>query len=75
MAVAALPLPGGAGPHVARRLGAALKEVEAAGSPEELVARMRALEPELDRLLPAWIRKRRAGYALDQNRLKEVRRR
>ncbi|HEX5782485.1 MAG TPA: SMI1/KNR4 family protein [Solirubrobacteraceae bacterium] len=58
-----------------RRLKAALREVEAAQTPEELVSRMRAIEPELDRLLPAWIRKRRAGYLSDEKRLRELRKR
>jgi hypothetical protein len=57
-------------PWQTRRLKAALREVEAAQTPEELVARMRALEPELDRLLRPWIRKRRPGWAGDEQRLR-----
>jgi hypothetical protein len=60
-------------PWQTRRLRAALDAVDAAHTPEELVARMRAVEPELDRLLPAWIRKRRGGWAGDEQRLRKLR--
>jgi hypothetical protein len=62
-------------PWQTRRLKAALRDVEAAETPEELVARMRAIEPELDRLLPAWIRKKRGGYLSDEARLRRLERR
>jgi SMI1-KNR4 cell-wall len=60
-------------PWRTRRLRAALRAVEAAQTPEELADRMRAIEPELDRLLRPWIRKRRAGWASDEKRLRELR--
>jgi hypothetical protein len=41
--------------------------------PPRRVARMRAVEPELDRVLPVWIRKRRGGWAGDEQRLRELR--
>lgn len=56
-----------------RRLRAALRAVEAAQTPDELVDRMRTIEPELDRLLRPWIRKRRSGWASDEKRLRELR--
>jgi SMI1/KNR4 family protein SUKH-1 len=59
-------------PWQTRRLRAALGEVEAAQTPDELVGRMRAIEPELDRLLRSWIRKRRPGWASDEGRLREL---
>jgi hypothetical protein len=59
-------------PWQTRRLRAALREVEAAQTPAELVERMRAIEPELDRLLRPWIRKRRPGWASDERRLREL---
>jgi hypothetical protein len=60
-------------PWQTRRLRAALDAVDAAQTPEKLVARMRAVEPELDGLLPAWIRKRRGGWAGDEQRLRKLR--
>jgi hypothetical protein len=62
-------------PWRTRRLRSALREVEAAQTPEELVARMRAVEPELDRLLRPWIRKRRGGWASDELRLRQLKQR
>jgi SMI1-KNR4 cell-wall len=59
-------------PWQTRRLRAALRDVEAARTPGELVERMRAIEPELDRLLRPWIRKRRPGWAGDELRLREL---
>lgn len=59
-------------PWQTRRLRKALDAVDAARTPEELVARIQAVEPELDRLLPAWIRKRRVGWAGDESRLREL---
>lgn len=59
-------------PWQTRRLRKALAAVDAAGTPAELVAALRAVEPELDRLLPAWIRKRRPGWASDELRLREL---
>jgi SMI1-KNR4 cell-wall len=59
-------------PWQTRRLRATLAAVDAARTREELVAHMRAIEPELDRLLPTWVRKRRTGWALDEQRLMKL---
>jgi SMI1-KNR4 cell-wall len=62
-------------PWQTRRLRAALRAVERAQTPEELVARMRTVEPELDRLLRPWIRKRRPGWASDDLRRRQLKQR
>jgi len=54
-----------------RRLAASLKAVDAAATEDELVMRLSDVFPELERLMPAWIRRRRPGWALDEKHLRE----
>jgi SMI1 / KNR4 family (SUKH-1) len=54
-----------------RGLRQALDAVDRAATPDELVAAMRAVAPELEALMPTWIAARQPGWALDERYLAE----